>query len=126
MTRVERFAKLIKEEISDIIREEVSDPRIGFVSITEVSVSPDLKDAKIYVSILGNDDQKERAMAGLSAAAGFIRGKLADMLETRSTPLIRFIRDNSIERGSRILSVMAKLEDEKTSLRKNKKSAKKR
>ena len=126
MSRLERFSKLLKEEVSDIIREQVSDPRIGFVSVTDVDVSPDLKNAKIYVSVLGDDKQKSDAMEGLTSATGFVRTKLADMLETRSTPEIRFVQDESIERGSRVLGIISKLENEKENLRKNKKRAKKR
>ena len=126
MTRAKRLAELIKKEISRIIREEVSDPRIGFVSITQVDASPDLKSAKIYVSIFGGDKDKKEAMFGLFSATGYIRNKLARLLSLRSAPEIRFIKDESIERGSRVLSIISKLENEKTDLGKNKKSVKKR
>lgn len=126
MTRPERFAELVKEEISKIIRKEVSDPRIGFVSITQVDLSPDLKNAKIHISIFGNENQKKETMAGLSSATGFIRRKLAGMLETRVTPEINFVRDDSIERGSRVLGIISKLKNEKRNPPKDKKRAKRR
>ena len=125
MTRPERFAKLIKEEISEILRQEVSDPRIGFVSVTGVDVSPDLKNARIHISVLGNEKQKVSSMIGLNSAAGYIRSKLATMLETRSTPELSFVQDDSIERGSRVLGVIAKLENEKKNIPKNRKRTKK-
>lgn len=125
MTRSERVEELIREEICEILREKVSDPRIGFVSITEVKISPDLKNASIYVSIFGDEKKKAEAMQGLYSATGFIRGELGHMLELRETPQIRFVRDDSIERGSRVLHIMSKLEHEKR-IRKVKKAAKKR
>jgi ribosome-binding factor A len=126
MSRVERFAGLIREEISEILRDEVSDPRIGFVSITGVDISPDMKNARIYVSIFGSEKEKDEAMHGLASATGYIRSKLAQMLETRNTPELRFIRDDSIERGSKVLGIISKLEHEKESLSRNKKGRKKR
>jgi ribosome-binding factor A len=126
MTRPERFAHLLKEEISDIIRTEVSDPRIGFISVTDVSVSPDLKNAKIYVSIMGTEKQKKDAMQGLNSASGFIRRQLAGMLEVRSIPEISFVRDDSLERGSRVLGLLTRLENEKKGICRPKKSVKKR
>lgn len=125
MTRQERVEELIRQEVCEILREKVSDPRIGFISITNVKISPDLENASIYVSIYGDEKKKEEAMQGLYSATKFIRGELGHMLEMRLTPNILFVRDDSIERGSRVLSIMHKLEDEKR-LRKNKRPAKKR
>lgn len=126
MTRPERFAELIKEEISEILKGKVSDPRIGFVSITEVEISPDLKDAKIYVSVFGEEKQKKEAMNGLGSATGFIRAKLACLLPTKNVPQIEFVQDDSIERGSRVLEIISGWGHEKETVRKNKKSSKKR
>ncbi|OGB90865.1 ribosome-binding factor A [candidate division WOR-1 bacterium RIFCSPHIGHO2_01_FULL_53_15] len=113
MTRQERVEELIKQEVSEILREKVSDPRIGFVSVTAVNVSPDLENASIFVSILGEEKQKAEAMKGLYSATKFIRGELGHRLELRLTPKIRFMRDDSIERGSRVLGLINKLEHEK-------------
>ncbi|MEE8638752.1 MAG: 30S ribosome-binding factor RbfA [Candidatus Margulisiibacteriota bacterium] len=110
MTRVERVAELIREKISKIIRENVSDPRIGFVSITRVDVSPDLENAKVFVSILGNDEKKKECMSGLDSATRFIRGKLGHMLEMRLVPEIKFVHDDSLEKGSRVLGIISRLE----------------
>lgn len=128
MTRVERVAELIKEEISEIIREEVSDPRIGFVSITRVDLSPDLENASVFVSILGGEEKKRESMNGLRSATNFIRGKLGHMLEMRVVPEIRFVRDDSLEKGSRVLSIISSLEKEEheRSLHRHKKGRKKR
>lgn len=125
MKRSERVEELIREEVSKILREKVSDPRIGFVSITSVKVSPDLENASIFVSIYGDEKKKNEAMQGLYSATSFIRGELGRMIELRLTPKIQFVRDDSIERGSKVLSIMSKLKNEKRT-RKNKKPAKKR
>lgn len=125
MTRADRLAELIKEEISDIIRRRVSDPRIGFVSITDVALSPDLKEAKVYISVFGDENKKKEAMDGLGSATGFIRSELAHILKIRTMPHIRFIRDDSIERGSKVLEIISKLEHEER-VQKNRKGHKKR
>jgi ribosome-binding factor A len=125
MTRQQRVEELIRSEVSAIIRKEVDDPRIGFVSITAVDVSPDLENALINVSILGDEKKKTDAMIGLQSATRFIRGELGQRLGLRLVPQITFVRDDSLERGSRVLQIMNKLEHE-TSVRPNKRAAKKR
>ncbi|OGC11107.1 ribosome-binding factor A [candidate division WOR-1 bacterium RIFOXYA12_FULL_52_29] len=121
MTRQERIEGLIQEEISTILREEVNDPRIGFVSITKVEISPDLRNANIHVSIFGDEKQKEEAMDGLRSATRFIRGELGNRVDFRATPEIRFIRDDSLEKGSKVLNLIRKLKNEEP----NKRTAKK-
>lgn len=113
MSRPERIAEQIKREISQILREKVSDPRIGFVSITTVELTPDLKNAKVFVSILGDEKEKKESLDGLKSATHFIRGELGKIMELRYMPELYFVYDNSIERGSRVLSIMTKLERDK-------------
>lgn len=130
MTRADRLAELLKRDVSEIIREEVSDPRIGFISITKVDISADLENAKIFVSIMGTEKQKRECMQGLDSATGFVRGKLGHMLEMRQVPKIYFVRDDSLEKGSRVLGIIAKLEKETSAgnagkVRRTKKSSKK-
>jgi len=112
MTRPERVAELIKEEISKIIHERVSDPRIGFVSITSVELTPDLKHAKIFASVLGDKSDREKTFEGLRSATSFIRGQLGNNLKLRYVPEILFVYDKSIESGSRVLAIMNKLNRE--------------
>jgi len=128
MTRAERVAERIKQDVSSIIRERVADPRVGFVSVTEVDLSPDLKNATIYLSVMGDEQKKKETMEAFSSARGFIRSQLAVMLNLRLTPEIHFVHDDSIERGSRILGLISQLhtEHEERPVRKNKKSSKKR
>jgi len=125
MTRQQRVEELIRAQVSEILRKEVDDPRIGFVSITGVDISPDLENAAINVSILGDEKKKRDAMIGLQSATRFIRGELGQRLALRLVPQITFVRDDSLERGSRVLQIMNKLEHE-TSVRPNKRAAKKR
>ena len=127
MSRAERLAELLKRDVSEIIREDVSDPRMGFISITKVDISPDLENARIFVSIMGTEKQKRECMQGLDSATGFVRGKLGHMLELRQVPKIYFVRDDSLEKGSRVLGIIAKLEKETSAgkVRRTKKSSKK-
>lgn len=97
--RERRVGELLKEEISQIIRREVKDPRIGFVSITDVEVSGDLRHAKVFVSVYGDDQEKEETMAGLEKATGFIRKLVGERITTYHTPEIIFRYDDSIEHG---------------------------
>jgi ribosome-binding factor A len=127
-TRTERVAELIREELSEILRQDVSDPRIGFVSITQVGVSPDLETARVYVSILGDENQKKDCMRGLQSATAFIRGKLGRLLELRTVPEIKFVRDDSLEKGSRVLGIISRLktEEREKDIRRHRKSRKRR
>lgn len=104
--RTEKIQEFIKEQVSEIIQQMVKDPRIGFVSITDVEVSADLRHAKIFVSVLGDETAKTGTMAGLGSAQKFIRGELGRRLQMRYTPEIMFKLDSSIERGSRITSLI--------------------
>lgn len=113
MSRNEKVASEIKKEITKILREKVSDPRIGFVSIIDVEVTPDLKNAKIFFSVLGDEKIKKETQAGLQSASSFVRSELGQALELRFVPEIAFVYDKGIERGSRVLSIMNKLKLEK-------------
>lgn len=104
--RIERLQEFLKTEVSQIIQQELKDPRIGFVSITDVAVSEDLRHARVFVSVLGDDDAKAQTMAGLHSAQGFIRAEVAKRMRTRYTPEIAFKLDESIERGTRIMSLI--------------------
>lgn len=108
--RSERIGKLIQKEISVLLEREVNDPRFGgLVSITEVSLSPDLKHAKIYVSTLGTETNKVELLAGFNNASGFLRKELAAHLRWKQVPELSFHYDDSIERGTRILKIIGEL-----------------
>lgn len=124
-TRPERVAEEIRKIVSRLLQEKVSDPRIGFVSITSVDLSPDLKNAKIFASVLGSEDERKKTFEGLKSATPFIRVELGRALrELRSVPEIQFVYDKSIERGTRVLAILYKLEREAAEGRKYSKKQK--
>jgi ribosome-binding factor A len=105
--RTERLNYLIRQEISELIRREIKDPRLGcFLTVTRVDTSPDLSYAKIYISVMGSDDEKSKAMDGLSSASGFLYRELRERLSLRHTPQLIFCKDDSIEKGAQILHLM--------------------
>ena len=110
--RVRRLGELLKEEISKIIRREVKDPRIGFVSLTDVEVSGDLRHAKVYVSVYGNEKEKKDTMKGLKKAQGLIRKLVGERITTYHTPEIIFRYDDSIEHGVYISKLIDKVRKE--------------
>ncbi len=104
-----RINQEVMRELSNIIRDEIKDPRIHpLTSVTDVQVSPDLKYCKAYISVLGDEKSKNDTMEGLRSAEGFVRKKLAESINLRNTPDITFIPDQSIEHGIS----MSKLIDE--------------
>jgi ribosome-binding factor A len=112
--RSERTGKLIQREISALLEREVNDPRLSkFVSVTEVALSPDLMHAKVYVSTLGSEMNKEDLLAGFSKASGFLRKELAAHLRLKQMPELSFHYDDSIERGARLLKLMDELGTQK-------------
>jgi ribosome-binding factor A len=109
--RNERVARALRREISDILHNEIKDPRVGFVSITDVEVTTDLRQAKVYFSVMGTAEDKRRAADGLGSATGFIRTEVARRIRLHHAPEITFILDESIERGVRVIDLMNKLAD---------------
>ena len=108
--RPERLAQSMKREIAEILEHQLNDPRLGFVTITEVDVARDLRTARVYVSVLETGEARERALAALRSATGFVRHQLAPRLDLREIPELRFIHDASIERGARVEELLRKLE----------------
>src|SRR5436190_20451637 len=100
--RKERLEQLLRREISDIIRREVNDPRIGFVTVTDAEVTKDLSYAKVFVSVLGTEEQQEAALKGLNSATRFIRGEFGQRIKLRQVPEISFRFDKAIQQGARI------------------------
>jgi ribosome-binding factor A len=104
--RQKRLGELLKQEISDLVLREIKDPRIGFVSITSVDLSADLRHAKILVSVLGSESERKSSLAGLRSAVGFIKRELGRRLRLKYLPDISIVYDNSIEEGNRIVSLI--------------------
>jgi ribosome-binding factor A len=113
--RVERVASLIRREISELLIGGIKDERVnqGMVSVTTVEVAGDLQHCKIFVSVFGSDADKEQAMAGLSSASAFVKGELSRRLKMRRTPEVVFVLDRGIERGTTVLGLLNRLEDER-------------
>lgn len=109
--RVSRVAELIKREVSQMLLHGIKDDRVGagMVSVTDVDVSGDLQHAKIFVSIYGTDEARAETMAGLKSATGYVRSELGHRVRLRRTPEVVFQEDRSIERGTRVLSLLNQL-----------------
>lgn len=105
--RALRVAEAIKEEVSEILLNELKDPRIGFTSVTAVEVSDDLRHARIFFSVFAPPADQEKAMEALEGAKGFIRSELSKRLRLRVAPELAFQMDRSIERGDRISRLLA-------------------
>jgi ribosome-binding factor A len=110
--RQEKLGELMVAEISELIHTRLKDPRIGFASITRVEVSGDLRHAKVFVSVMGNEEERAATMKGLRNATGFIRHELAGRLTLRYMPELVFKLDHSIEEGARVLELIHKVEHE--------------
>ncbi len=116
--RIERLNHLIRQEISEQLQRHVKDPRLGnFIAITDVVTSPDLRTAKIYISHLGTEADKQATMAAITAASGFFRKELANNLRLRRVPELIFYWDDSIERGAHIEELLDRVSSEKESER---------
>lgn len=108
--RIEKLNHLIQEEMSELLRRQVKDPRLGgFVTVTGVSISSDLRHAKVYISIMGGEEEKGNAMEALANASGFLRKELGMRLRLRYSPELSFHRDNSIEHGTHILELISRV-----------------
>jgi ribosome-binding factor A len=101
-----RVNEAVREVVSARIAEGLRDPRIGFVTVTSVETSPDLRQARVYVSVLGDDDERAETMAGLASAHGVLQQSVARELRMKRTPTLQFVFDESIERGMRISELL--------------------
>ena len=104
--RLDRVNQLIKEEVSTLLQRELKDPRLGFVTVTEVDTAKDLRQAKVFVSVLGGDEQWKASIAALTSARGFIRNWLRQHLDLRVTPELVFRPDRSMEHAARIQALL--------------------
>jgi len=100
--RLRRVADQIQRELSEIIRAELKDPRVGMITLTGVEVSPDLAHAKVFFTSLADAAARDDTVAGLKRAAGFLRAMLGSRLHTHTTPELHFVYDESVETGIRL------------------------
>lgn len=111
--RSDRVADLIKEEIASmVLHGDIKDPRIGFITITHVKMTPDLKEAKVYFSQIGSDHDKEMSRQGLNNASGYVRRNLAKRISLRHIPSVSFYFDDSLEYSEHIEKVLKDLKEE--------------
>jgi len=107
--RIDRINHLIREEISEVLRRELKDPRLGFVTVTEVEVAKDLRTAKVYVSVFGTEEEWRATLAALESAKGFIRNWLREHLTLRIVPVLSFRPDRSMAHAATIQHLLAEL-----------------
>jgi len=104
--RMRRVDEAVREVLSGAITQEVKDPRIGFITVTAVETSPDLRHARVFVSVLGDDAQRRRSLDGLRSAHGFLQRRVATELRIKHTPTLDFIYDDSVDRSLRIQEIL--------------------
>jgi len=109
--RTRQVGELLREELDDIIRKEVKDPRIGFMSITRVEVPTDLRTARVFVSVLGTDEERVKTLAALRSGAGFIRFHLKPRLRMRQIPELEFRDDRSMEYAQQISETLREVRE---------------
>jgi ribosome-binding factor A len=116
--RIEQVNKLIRRELSELIQRQLKDPRLStFVTVTEVATSTDLRHAKVFVSHLGSEAEKQAILKVLESASGFLRKELAQNLKLRRTPELNFCWDDSIEQGDHILQLIDQVTKDETNRR---------
>jgi ribosome-binding factor A len=108
--RLERVRELLKREIGEAIRKELPVGEVGLINVNDVDVAPDLKNATVYIGVFGDDAKKKRAMDALTASRKRLQGMVARAVILKYTPHLRFVLDDSIERGNRVLRILDELE----------------
>jgi ribosome-binding factor A len=109
--RTERIDELLRQEIGEIFRRDVDDPRIGFVTITDVETAPDLRHARMSVSVIGQPDQRKATLVAMGRAMPFVRHELGKRLRLKRIPEFHLELDDSVERGTRVLQLLHELEE---------------
>ena len=104
--RMRRVDEAVREVLSGAITQELKDPRVGFVTVTAVETSPDLRHARVFVSVLGDEPKSERSLDALRAAHGYLQRRLADQLTLKHTPTLDFLYDDSLDRSLRIQALL--------------------
>jgi ribosome-binding factor A len=105
--RMRRVDEAVRAVLSDAITQDLKDPRVGFVTVTAVQTSPDLRYARVYVSVLGDDEERADSMVGLQSAGGYLQRRVASELRLKHTPSIEFAYDESVDRGMRIGEILS-------------------
>ena len=106
LERMRRVDEAVREVLSDVITHELKDPRVGFVTVTDVKTSPDLSHARVYVSVLGDAEAVSASLEGLQSAQGFLQGRIGGELRLKHTPTLTFFHDDTAERAQRLERLM--------------------
>jgi len=112
--RLKRLSEVVQRKASEVILYELKDPRMGFVTVTRVKLSGDLRHAVIYYSVVGSDGERSRTEHAIENARGYIQGQIASALKTRVTPMIRFEYDASVEGSVRVSQILSELAEEES------------
>jgi ribosome-binding factor A len=112
--RIPKVADVLHKEISEILRTEISDPGVGFVTVTGLEVSRDIRHAKVFVSVMGDSARKQESMKALNRARTFIQNLVGERVRLRFVPILHFYLDESIEYGSRIDTILNRLNAERS------------
>ncbi|WP_164668955.1 30S ribosome-binding factor RbfA [Virgibacillus doumboii] len=107
--RSNRVAEQMKKELGELLSQKIKDPRVGFVTVTDVEVTGDLQQAKVFISVLGDEEEKHDTLIGLAKAKGFIRSEIGKRIRLRKTPEITFEFDEALEHGNRIETILRDL-----------------
>ncbi|AST92017.1 MULTISPECIES: 30S ribosome-binding factor RbfA [Sutcliffiella] len=113
--RANRVGEQMKKELSDIIGRKIKDPRVGFVTVTDVEVTGDLQQAKVFISVLGDEEKRQDTLIGLAKAKGFIRSEIGKRIRLRKTPELFFEFDESVDYGNRIESLLQEINNQSPS-----------
>jgi ribosome-binding factor A len=108
--RMRRVDEAMRAVLSEAISTQLLDPRVGFVTVTSVKTSPDLRHARVYVSVLGSEEEQAASLEGLRCAHGFLQGQVAAALRLKHTPTLGFHYDESVDHGMRITALMAEID----------------
>ncbi|MEZ6047864.1 MAG: 30S ribosome-binding factor RbfA [Planctomycetaceae bacterium] len=112
--RLEKLAQAIKEQVSTTILLHLRDPRVKNVTVTGVEVAPDVRSAKVYVSIMGSEKEQSLCLHGLESARGFLQSKVGDRIQTRYTPILSFVLDDGIKKSFEAARIMSEMEMEES------------
>jgi ribosome-binding factor A len=104
--RMRRVNEAIRQVLSDVLATGLKDPRVGFVTVTEVNTSSDLRHARVYVSVLGTPEERQATLDGLHSAHGFLQGRIGAELHLKRTPELRFLHDDTAERAARLEQII--------------------
>jgi ribosome-binding factor A len=113
--RRRQVGSILREELSQIIQQEMKDPRLGFASVLRVEIAPDMSFARVFISVFGSQEEREATIEALAHASGFIRHQLAPRLSLRTIPRLRFVLDRSMEHAENVARILAEVEADKPS-----------